>query len=68
VGAVEVNGYTIEPGADLSGANLKGADLSGANLKGVDLTVLIGANLKPDVGGATLILESDSCRAGSRRW
>ena len=27
---VEVNGHTIEPGADLSGANLKEADLSQA--------------------------------------
>jgi len=31
---VEVNGYTIEPGADLSGANLSAADLRGANLMG----------------------------------
>ena len=30
VGVVEVNGYTIEPGADLKGANLKGANLKGA--------------------------------------
>ena len=29
---VEVNGYTIEPGADLEGANLEGANLEGANL------------------------------------
>ena len=29
---VEVNGYTIEPGADLSGAELKGANLAGADL------------------------------------
>ena len=29
---VEVNGYTIEPGADLAGADLEDADLSGANL------------------------------------
>ena len=39
MGAVEINGYTIEPGAYLfgaylSGAYLSGADLSGANLKG----------------------------------
>ena len=27
---MEVNGYTIKPGAGLSGANLKGADLTGA--------------------------------------
>ncbi len=39
---VEVNGYTIEPGAnleraDLERADLEGADLSGANLTGADL-------------------------------
>ncbi len=38
-----VNGYVIEPGAnlsgaDLSGANLFGADLTLANLAGADLT------------------------------
>ena len=37
-----VNGYTIEPGADLIGANLSGANLSGANLRSADLS---GANL-----------------------
>ena len=31
---VEVNGYTIEPGANLEGANLEGANLEGANLEG----------------------------------
>ncbi len=29
---VEVNGYTIEPGADLAGANLSGTDLTRADL------------------------------------
>ena len=29
---VEVNGYTIEPGANLSSAGLYGANLEGANL------------------------------------
>ena len=29
---VEVNGYEIRLGADLSGADLRGADLEGANL------------------------------------
>ena len=43
---VEVNGYTIEPGADLSGvdfrqANLSGADLTGADLEGVNLELLL---------------------------
>ena len=32
---VEVNGYTIEPGANLEGANLEGADLEGVDLEGV---------------------------------
>ena len=31
---VEVNGYTIEPGADLTQANLDGANLDGASLGG----------------------------------
>jgi uncharacterized protein YjbI with pentapeptide repeats len=34
VEVVEVNGYTIEPGADLAGADLEEADLAGANLGG----------------------------------
>ena len=38
VGPVEVNGYTIEPGADLSGRNLSGRNLSGADLSGADLS------------------------------
>ncbi len=37
MGAVEVNGYTIKPGADLREARLEGADLSGADLSGADL-------------------------------
>jgi uncharacterized protein YjbI with pentapeptide repeats len=32
VKTVKVNGYTIEPGANLNGANLKGADLTEADL------------------------------------
>ncbi len=45
---VEVNGYTIEPGANLEGANLKGANLKGANLLAADLTgaYLTGARLE----------------------
>ena len=39
---VEVNGYTIEPGANLTGANLGDANLEGANLNGAWLE---GANL-----------------------
>ena len=40
---MEVNGYKIEPGANLAGANLIKADMDGADLTGADLT---GANLK----------------------
>ena len=36
--AIEVNGYIIEPGADLSNANLAAADLFEANLTVVNLT------------------------------
>jgi hypothetical protein len=45
--AVEVNGYKIEPGANLVGANLSGAILVGANLTDADLfgAYLSGANL-----------------------
>ncbi len=32
-----VNGYTIEPGADLRGANLREANLRAADLRGADL-------------------------------
>jgi uncharacterized protein YjbI with pentapeptide repeats len=31
---MEVNGYRIEPGADLTGANLSRAELSGAAIPG----------------------------------
>ena len=34
--ATVVNGYTIEPGADLSGADLSGADLSNMDLSKID--------------------------------
>ncbi len=49
---VEVNGYEIGPGADLSGANLKEAKLAGANLSGADLSDadLDGANLEGATG------------------
>ncbi len=39
---VEVNGYTIEPGANLAEANLLMADLTGVDLRGANLE---GANL-----------------------
>ena len=44
---MEVNGYKIEPGADLSGANMGGADLSFQNLEGANLSeaCLEGARL-----------------------
>ena len=59
---VEVNGYKIEPGANLTGADLSGvllggADLTGANLKGVYLegANLSGANLHmTNLSGANL--------------
>ena len=35
---MEVNGYTIKRGANLSGADLSGADLSGADLTNANLT------------------------------
>ena len=62
VGPVEVNGYTIEPGADLSGADLSGANLTDANLSGANLSGanLSGANLSgrnlsgADLSGADL--------------
>ncbi len=38
MGAVEVNGYTIEPGANLSQADLEGATLTEANLSGAYLS------------------------------
>jgi uncharacterized protein YjbI with pentapeptide repeats len=55
--AIEVHGYTIEPGADLSGADLRNADLSGADLSGADLSgaYLFGAELEgADLSGADL--------------
>ena len=42
-GPPKVNGYVLEPGADLSGAYLWDADLEGVNLAYADLT---GANLE----------------------
>jgi len=45
---MEINGYKIEPNADLRGADLSGANLSYANLSGADLrhAYLSGANLR----------------------
>ena len=49
--AVEVNGYTIEPGADLRRADLTRAYLRATDLSGADL---IGANLEEAfLAGAT---------------
>ena len=39
-----VNGYTLEPGADLRSANLEGADLSYANLSNANLFGMIMPN------------------------
>ena len=54
-----VNGYIIEPGADLTGADLFGADLSDADLTGADLykadlsaADLSGADPDADLSGA----------------
>jgi uncharacterized protein YjbI with pentapeptide repeats len=55
---VVINGYSIEPGANLTGANLSGANLSFANLSGVDFTNanLTGAKLYfANLAGAYLI-------------
>jgi uncharacterized protein YjbI with pentapeptide repeats len=55
--AKTVNGYTIAPCADLTGAYLTGAYLRGANLTGADLrgANLTGANLyDADLSGANL--------------
>ncbi len=52
-----VNGYTIEPWANLEGANLEGANLEGANLGWANLygANLEGANLKgANLGWANL--------------
>ncbi len=52
MGTVEVNGYTIGPGAYLKGANLREADLRGKDLRGADAT---GANFEgANLEGANL--------------
>ena len=45
---VEVNGYKIEPGADLEGANLSGANLEGA--KG-DAVAIWSEGFDPEAAG-----------------
>ncbi len=52
---VEVNGYTIEPGANLTQANLREANLRGADLREADLGVadLSGAYLAGEIGRAS---------------
>ena len=67
--ATVVNGYTIEPGADLSGADLRDADLNGAilsraDLSDADLTARIFLRLLPDtrrVGATTFGDAQDLC-------
>ncbi len=54
--AVEVNGYRIEAGVDLEGANLSDANLSGANLYVANLE---GAKLE-DVGLEGAIADDDT--------
>ena len=64
VEAVKINGYTIEPGADLQGAVLERSDLTRANLEGAYLEKanLERANLErvnfaeAKIGGAHLIM------------
>ena len=54
---MEVNGYQIEPGADLNGANLTGVNLSGADLTNADLITadLTNADLRDaNLAGADL--------------
>jgi len=58
VDGVEVNGYTIGPGAILFGADLEGADLAGAFLFEADLrrANLTGADLsRADLAGDMVI-------------
>jgi uncharacterized protein YjbI with pentapeptide repeats len=52
---VEVNGYTIEPGAYLRGADFAGANLAGANLAGANLTSVRadGLSIWPEGFGPT---------------
>ena len=65
---MEVNGYPIQPGADLSAANLSGAQLPTANLSKTNLrnaqldnAILMGADLQgADLTGANL--------AGANLW
>ena len=61
---VEVNGYKIEPGANLTGGLFGGADLTGANLTGANLKGVYpeGANLS----GANLS-RADLTEANLRR-
>ena len=70
---MKVNGYDIEPMANLSGAVLRGADLRGADLRGANLSgaVLRGADLRgaelrgADLSGAVL-RGADLCGADIR--
>ena len=41
--SIVINGYTLEPYADLTNADLGGADLSNADLTGINFT---GASLR----------------------
>ena len=59
--AVEVNGYTIEPGADLYEAVLTGAALTRANLDGANLTGV-------DLSGANLEVRTSPGRYGDARF
>jgi hypothetical protein len=66
---MNVNGYKIEPKADLQGADLQGADLQGANLRGADLrwADLQGADLwRAHLRGANL--RDANLRDADLRW
>jgi len=71
---MDVNGYVIEPGADLSGADLSNTKLLGLSFDGVILhgvnfkrADLEGADFKNAVvGGGWDIIELDICTYGPR--
>jgi hypothetical protein len=69
---MKINGYTIQPGANLEGANLAGANLAGANLEGANLE---GANLtRAELPAPTMVLlarwrnVSDELCSDLMRW
>ena len=59
---MNVNGYEIEPFANLKGANLRGANLEGANLRYAYLqgANLEGADLTRTILGKKEVLQDDT--------